>query len=82
MNNLLATVRSAAIVMLGAVSTLAPAAHGQSLPAGFTDTLVVAVPAPTAMAFAPDGRVLVTTQSGSLRVAKGGRAAGDPGAQL
>lgn len=72
MNKLFATVRSAAIVMLGAITTLAPAAHGQSLPAGFTDTLLVAVPAPTAMAFAPDGRVLVTSQSGSLRVIKNG----------
>ena len=70
MYSLFLTLRSAAIVMLSAVSTLAPAAHGQSLPAGFTDTLVVAVPAPTAMAFAPDGRVLVTSQNGSLRVAK------------
>ena len=30
------------------------------LPSGFTDTLVAAVGGPTALAFTPDGRMLVT----------------------
>lgn len=38
------------------------------VPAGFVDELVAAVSGPTAMAFTPDGRLLVTRQSGSLRV--------------
>src|SRR5262249_48150617 len=43
-----------------------------TLPAGFEDALVVAVPGPTAIAFTPDGRTLVTQQSGTLRVFEGG----------
>lgn len=39
-----------------------------SVPAGFSDQLVTAVGSPTAMAFTPDGRLLVTTQGGALRV--------------
>jgi len=38
------------------------------VPAGFVDELVTSVGGPTAMAFTPDGRLLVTRQSGSLRV--------------
>ena len=37
-------------------------------PADFTDTLVASVSSPTAMAFAPGGRILVTTQFGVVRV--------------
>jgi glucose/arabinose dehydrogenase len=37
-------------------------------PANFTDTLVANVGSPTAMAFVPDGRILVTTQFGDVRV--------------
>src|SRR3989337_3105375 len=37
-------------------------------PAGFEDSLVAAVPSPTAIAFTPDGRLLTTTQAGALRV--------------
>jgi glucose/arabinose dehydrogenase len=42
------------------------------LPAGFSDTLVASVAGPTALAFTPDGRMLVTTQSGTLRVVQNG----------
>ena len=38
------------------------------VPSGFVDELVTSVGGPTAMAFTPDGRLLVTRQSGSLRV--------------
>jgi glucose/arabinose dehydrogenase len=39
-----------------------------AVPAGFTDSLVASVGGPTAIAFTPDGRMLVTTQAGRLRV--------------
>ena len=43
------------------------------LPPGFTDSTVVAgLSAPTAMQFAPDGRIFVAEQSGQLRVIKNG----------
>ncbi len=38
------------------------------VPSGFVDELVATVGGPTAMAFTPDGRLLVTRQGGSLRV--------------
>jgi hypothetical protein len=41
-------------------------------PPGFTDTRVASVDSPTALAFTPDGRLLVTSQSGRLRVYKDG----------
>jgi glucose/arabinose dehydrogenase/PKD repeat protein len=51
---------------------VAPAAPvSAAVPQGFTDSLVVDVPGPTALAFTPDGRMLVTTQGGELRVVKG-----------
>jgi len=43
-----------------------------AVPAGFTDGLGASVPAPTALAFAPDGRMLVTSKQGQLRVYKDG----------
>ena len=39
-----------------------------AVPTGFVDEAVAAVSAPTAIAFTPDGRMLVTTQPGQLQV--------------
>ncbi len=41
-------------------------------PPGFTDTRVASVDSPTALAFTPDGRLLVTSEPGRLRVYKDG----------
>ncbi|HYC88414.1 MAG TPA: PQQ-dependent sugar dehydrogenase [Thermoanaerobaculia bacterium] len=54
------------LVLLAATPLLA------AVPAGFSDTLVATIGGPTALAFTPDGRLLVTTQSGSLRVVQNG----------
>jgi glucose/arabinose dehydrogenase len=44
-----------------------------AVPAGFAETTVAAnLAGPTAMAFAPDGRLFVAEQSGALRVVKNG----------
>jgi len=58
-----------AVLVLGLIGMVvsAPAA-GAAVPAGFSDELVTNIAAPTALAFTPDGRVLVTTQPGTLRV--------------
>ena len=56
----------AALACIGAAS--APAA---TLPAGFSDELVTSLLMPTAIAFTPDGRMLVTTQPGKLYVGIG-----------
>lgn len=62
--------RTLLALALVCTSLLAPAAPAGAavLPSGFTDTLVAAVGGPTALAFTPDGRMLVTTQGGRLRV--------------
>ena len=52
---------------------LAAPAAAATVPAGFTDTVVASgMPNPTAMAFAPDGRLFVAQQGGALRVIKNG----------
>jgi len=54
-----------------------------TLPPGFTDSLVAPVAAPTALAFTPDGRLLVTSQLGDLRVVTpGGTLLGTPALSL
>ncbi len=52
---------------------LSPATRAATLPSGFSETLVAnGLSSPTAMAFAPDGRLFVCQQGGQLRVIKNG----------
>jgi glucose/arabinose dehydrogenase len=52
---------------------LTSSASAATLPTGFTETQVAAgLNSPTAMAFAPDGRLFVCLQGGQLRVIKNG----------
>jgi glucose/arabinose dehydrogenase/PKD repeat protein len=62
--------RSVALgVLLVVVTALAGSARlHAATPPDFTDTLVASVAAPTALAFTPDGRLLITTQPGRLRI--------------
>ena len=53
-----------------------------ALDVGFQDDLVTAIPAPTALAFTPDGRMLATTQLGQLRVYTGGALLATPALDL
>lgn len=56
--------------LLGASALVA---HGATLPAGFTETrIATGLASPTAMAFAPDGRLFVAEQGGRLRIIKNG----------
>ena len=49
----------------------ARAASAATLPPGFSESVVAsAISSPTAMAFAPDGRLFVCQQNGQLRVIK------------
>jgi glucose/arabinose dehydrogenase len=53
--------------------TLVPTAHAATPGPGFGDTLVAAgLTQPTAIAFLPDGRLLVTEKGGALRLVMGG----------
>src|SRR5438067_430587 len=55
------------------VESLEPRATPTTLPAGFTESLVAGgLPSPSAMAFAPDGRLFVLEQTGAVRVIKNG----------
>ena len=57
---------------LACCATLVVTFFGASLlavpPTGFEDSIVAAVGSPTALAFTPDGRLLITTQTGTVRV--------------
>ncbi|MEA2703729.1 MAG: hypothetical protein QOD63_1674 [Actinomycetota bacterium] len=55
---------------------------GAAVPAGFTDDLVAAVTGPTALAFTPDDRMLITTQAGALRVVQDGSLLATPAVNL
>ena len=59
------------LALMLAVSTLA-ARPSAVPPAGFADAQLAPVGSPTALAFTPDGRLLIATQSGALRVYQSG----------
>ena len=63
---------SASICGLVLFLLLAPAVDAATLPAGFTETQINGLASPTAMELAPDGRIFVCQQTGSLRVIKNG----------
>lgn len=53
--------------------SLSTAVHPATLPANFSESLIASgLSNPTAMAFAPDGRIFVCQQNGQLRVVSGG----------
>jgi glucose/arabinose dehydrogenase/PKD repeat protein len=49
-----------------------PAQRAAAAPTGFTDTTLFSLAGPSAIAWTPDGRMLVTSDAGQLRVARGG----------
>ena len=60
-----------ALASLAGALWLPRAAHGQAtLPAGFSETRIRNISSPAAMALVPDGRVLVCSQGGAVRVIK------------
>jgi glucose/arabinose dehydrogenase len=64
-------VRRLVLLVLVLGVALAVGAVSAAPPAGFADTPVAAASDPTALAFTPDGRLLVTSQTGQLRVIAG-----------
>lgn len=60
------------LALLGALTLAADPASAQTFLPGFSQTDVATTGGATAMAFAPDGRIFVSEQSGSLRVIKNG----------
>ena len=55
-----------------------PALAAAVTPPDFTDTRVTSVESPTALAFTPDGRLLVTSEPGRLRVYEDGALLASP----
>ena len=55
------------LLLLGGLAGMAGSGRA-AVPAGFSDTVIANVQLPTALAFTPDGRLLITTQNGFVRV--------------
>ena len=69
-------------VMLLAGPGVDKASAEPSLPLGFVDQHVAVISQPTALAFTPDGRILVTSKPGQLRVIKNDQLIGTPAIDL
>src|SRR5678809_743099 len=52
------------------------------VPPNFEDVAIATVASPTALAFTPDGRLLITTQPGQLRVYQNGALIATPALNL
>jgi glucose/arabinose dehydrogenase len=65
--------RRLATAMVIAFAAASPAAQAGTPPTGFSDNAVVSgLSSPTALAFLPDGRMLVTEKGGDLKLVTGG----------
>ena len=70
---------SLVILTLATALLLDGAAHSATLPSGFAETrIATGLASPTAMSFAPDGRLFVCEQGGKLRVIKNGALLSQP----
>jgi len=59
------------LALIASLASGASIVSAQTLPSNFVRETVLSVSAPTALAFTPDGRMLVTTQGGRLLVKNG-----------
>lgn len=67
------TISTRLVALAVACFCISEPGNSATLPAGFSETLVASgIASPTAMAFAPDGRLFVCEQGGRLRVIKNG----------
>jgi glucose/arabinose dehydrogenase/PKD repeat protein len=71
MRRSLVVLSAGCLLAAGLIAPAQPAAAA-SVPTGFTDSLMASVASPTALAFTPDGRLLIATQPGLLRVVRNG----------
>jgi len=58
----------ASLIIIVALTVFVQTSNAQTLPSNYEDALVTSIGAPTALAFTPDGRLLITTQGGQVRV--------------
>jgi glucose/arabinose dehydrogenase len=65
--------RAYGVISCGLLLAIGLSVHGAALPANFSEAVVATgISNPTAMAFAPGGRIFVSEQTGNLRVIKNG----------
>jgi glucose/arabinose dehydrogenase/PKD repeat protein len=64
----------AAAVLIALAAFALPAGAGATVPPGFDDQHVLTIARPTALAFTPDGRMLVVTKEAKLHVVRSGSA--------
>ena len=61
--------RFGAPILAAAVAVASAAAHGETLPPGFRDSIVISgLTRPTVVRFSPDGRIFVAEKSGIVKV--------------
>jgi uncharacterized repeat protein (TIGR01451 family) len=66
------------IALLALVQLLPAPTSAASVPPGFQDTVITTVGGATALAFTPDGRLLITAKTGALRVYQNGSLVATP----
>lgn len=71
-----------AIILISFHPATLRVAMGATLPPGFTETVLATLNRPTSLAFTPDGRMLITTHSGLLRVYSNGQLLPSPALNL
>ena len=71
-----------ALLIAAIVVAAAPPARAASPPVGFSDQLVAFVQSPTAVAWTPDGRMLINSKEGALRIYENGALLPDPALDL
>ena len=64
------------------ISLLSTLPLSAAIPTGFVDQVVANVAGPTALAFTPDGRLLIAQQSGQLRIVQNGSLLATPALDL
>ncbi|MGH2560492.1 MAG: DUF7594 domain-containing protein [Thermomicrobiales bacterium] len=69
-------------VLLLVAALVQPGQAPAAVPSNFTDTAIASVGAPTDLAFTPEGRVLITTQGGRLRLYSNGTLRSTPALDL
>ncbi len=77
-----ADVLSAVLATAGLTGGPTTGAAAVVAPAGFSDTLAYSLPAPTGMAWTPDGRMLISQDAGQLRVVQNGTLLATPAINL